>query len=163
MLHMRERSQSALIAIRRILRVAEITSRDVSERTGLTPSQIVVLQIIAHEGPSGAGAVADAARLSPATVTAMLDRLEERSLVRRVRDPDDRRRVTIELTDAGRSAVAEAPDVLQNRFVARFDRLADWEQAMMIATLERLAVLLDAEGIDASPMLDVGRLDRSPQ
>ena len=155
-----ERSANALIAIRRILRAAELASRTVAEQTGLTPSQIVVLQIIAQTGQPNAGTVAETARLSQATVTAILDRLEDRGLVTRERDPGDRRRVAVELTEKGRTALADAPDVLQNRFVARFDRLLDWEQAGLIAALERVAALLDAEGIDASPVLDVGRLDR---
>ena len=54
---------------------------------------------------------------------------------------------------------SEMPDVLQDRFAARFEKLADWEQASVIAGLERVAALLNAEGIDASPVLDVGALD----
>ena len=55
--------------------------------------------------------------------------------------------------------LADMPDVLQDRFAARFENLADWEQASIIAGLERVAALLNAEGIDASPVLDVGALD----
>ena len=139
-----DRSNSALIAIRRILRAAEFASRALAQTTGLTPSQIVVLQIIAQVGQPSAGVVAETARLSQATVTAILDRLEERGLVSRERDSSDRRRISVELTDKGRTALADAPDVLQNRFVARFDRLADWEQAGLIAALEHVAALLDA-------------------
>lgn len=157
---MSARSRDALIAIRRILRAAELAARDVTERSGLTPSQVIVLQIISREGQAGAGAVADAARLSQATITSILDRLEEKKLITRTRDAVDRRRLMLELTAAGRTALADTPDVLQYRFVARFEKLPDWEQASMIAALERLAVMLDAEGIDASPILDVGRLDR---
>ncbi len=155
------RSRDALIAIRRILRAAELAARDVTERSGLTPSQIIVLQIIARDGQAGAGAVADAARLSQATITSILDRLEEKDLVTRTRDPIDRRRLTLELTPTGRKALADTPDVLQHRFVARFEKMADWEQAGMMAALERIATMMDAEHIDASPYLDVGRLDRS--
>lgn len=49
--------------------------------------------------------------------------------------------------------------MLQDQFAARFEKLADWEQASIIAGLERVAALLNAEGIDASPVLDVGALD----
>ncbi len=156
------RSTDALIAIRRIVRAAELSAKNLAERSGLTPSQVIVLQIIARNGQASvsAGAVAEAARLSQATVTAILDRLEDKDLVVRQRAPEDRRRVSLELTDEGRATIASLPDVLQNRFVAGFDRLADWEQAGLVSALERLAVLLDAEGIDASPILDVGRLDR---
>ena len=157
---MSSRSTDALIAIRRIVRAAELSAKSLAERSGLTPSQVIVLQIIAKSGQASAGAVSDAARLSQATVTAILDRLEDKDLLVRQRDPGDRRRASLELTNKGRATIADLPDVLQNRFVAGFERLADWEQAGLVSALERLAVLLDAEGIDASPVLDVGRLDR---
>jgi DNA-binding MarR family transcriptional regulator len=157
------RSTDALVAIRRILRAAEFASRDLARRSGLTPSQVVVLQIVARAGEAGAGAISDGARLSQATVTALLDKLEERSLVKRRRDPTDRRRVSVELTAEGRAALSNMPDVLQDRFSARFTRLADWEQASVIAALERVAELLDAEGMDASPIIDIGALDRSAE
>jgi len=157
---MEPRATTALIAIRRILRAAEFAARDLSRTTGLTPSQVVVLQIITREGEPGVGAIAEAARLSQATVTALLDKLEDRGLVRRRRDQQDRRRVFVESTPAGRSLLNETPDVLQDRFAASFRKLADWEQAGIIAALERVSSLLHAEGIDASPILDVGALDR---
>lgn len=157
------RSTDALTAIRRILRAAEFASRDLARRSGLTASQVVVLQIVSREGEIGAGAISEGAQLSQATVTALLDKLEERSLVKRKRDAGDRRRVTVELTPEGRAALAETPDVLQDRFAARFERLADWEQAAIIASLERIAGMLDADGIDASPILDIGALDREAE
>jgi DNA-binding MarR family transcriptional regulator len=80
----------------------------------------LVLQIIAAKGEAGAGAISEASRLSQATVTALLDRLEERRLVLRRRDTADRRRVTVELTAEGRAALNSTPDVLQDRFAARF-------------------------------------------
>lgn len=155
------RSTDALIAIRRILRAAEFSSRELARRSGLTPSQVLVLQIIASAGEAGAGAISDASRLSQATVTALLDKLEERHLVMRRREPNDRRRVTVELTQEGRAALNDTPDFLQDRFAARFDKLANWEQASLVAALERVAAMLDAEGMDASPVLDVGSLDRA--
>lgn len=157
------RSTDALVAIRRILRAAEFASRDLARRSGLTPSQVVVLQIIAREGQAGAGAISEGARLSQATVTALLDKLEERLLIKRQRDPTDGRRVSVELTAKGRTALTNMPDVLQDRFAARFTRLPDWEQASVIAALERVAALMDAEGMDASPILDIGALDRAAE
>ena len=45
-----------------------------------------------------AGRLAERARLSPGAITALIDRLEEKKLARRVRDTDDRRRVLVEVT-----------------------------------------------------------------
>lgn len=154
------RVATALIAIRRILRASEFASRDLARASGLTVSQTLVLQILDKEGDVGAGRIAAAAKLSQATVTALLDRLEQRDLVRRIRDPLDGRRVTVQLTADGRHLLAGTPDMLQNQFADRFSRLADWEQAQIIAGLERVASLLDAGEIDASPILDVGPIQR---
>lgn len=158
---MEQRVTSALIAIRRIVRAAEFAARDLSRVAGLTPSQMVVLQLIDRDGELSAGALAEAARLSQATVTALLDKLEDKGLVVRRRSAEDRRRVAVALTDEGRRVLVTTPDVLQNRFAARFEELESWEQAAMVAALERVAALLDANGIDASPILDVGSLRRS--
>lgn len=159
---MENRVASALIAIRRILRAAEFAARKLSRAAGMTASQMVILQIVEREGEPGAGKVAALAGLSQATVTALLDRLETRGLLIRRRDETDRRRISVVLTEAGRAVLAETPDVLQNRFAERFEALPDWEQAQIIASLERVAAMLDASDIDASPILDVGALHRPP-
>lgn len=158
---MDSRLTSALIAIRRIVRAAEFAARDIARASGLTPSQLLVLQLVNRQGKLSAGGIAEAARLSQATVTALLDKLEQRALLVRRRAENDRRRVDVELTAAGREALQGTPDLLQDRFAARFEQLADWEKASLVASLERVAVLLDADTIDASPILDVGPLQRS--
>jgi hypothetical protein len=68
--------------------------------------------------------------------------------------------VWIELTNTGKAALENSPDLLQHRFVKGFDNLEDWEQSMIIAALERVSALLDAGKVDAAPVLDVGDLDR---
>ena len=54
-----------------------------------------------------------------------------------------------------------SPDALQQRYVKQFEALDDWEQAMIVAVLEKVAAMLDAEEIDAAPVLAVGDIDRS--
>lgn len=158
-----DRSDTALVALRRILRATELNSRALARQSGLTTSQLIVLQIIGRSGRTTPGAVAQSARLSQATITALVDRLERRGLVTRRRDTKDRRRIWVEMTERGDAALVEAPDTLQDRFRSRFDQLEDWEQAFVIAALERVASLLDAAEIDASPVLDVGAIDRQLQ
>src|SRR3546814_17658857 len=53
-----------------------------------------------------------------------------------------------------------APDLLQVQFRDRFVALPTWEQAMILAALERLSAVLNAESIDAAPLLDAGAIDR---
>ena len=157
---MDSRSNTALVALRRILRVTEMNARTLAAQSELTASQLLVLQHVAQAGQALPSAIARAIELKQATVTVLVNKLEEAGLATRRRDTEDRRRVWVELTSAGREVLDRSPDLLQNRFERSFERLADWEQAMIVATLERIASMLDAEDIDASPILDVGDLDR---
>lgn len=156
----KSRTEQALVALRQILRATELNARALARRSGLTPSQLIILQLIARTPDATPGAIARAASLTQATVTALIDRLERAGFVRRRRDLADRRRVFVDVTEQGRAALAATPDTLQDRFESRFAALADWEQSMLIAALERVAYLLNAEEIDAAPVLDYGAIDK---
>lgn len=157
---MDSRSTIALVALRRILRVTELNSRNLAHASDLTASQLLVIQQVAKEGKALPSAIARAVDLKQATVTVLVNQLEASGLVTRRRDTEDRRRVWVEITEAGEARLARSPDLLQNRFERAFARLEEWEQAMIITTLERVASMLDAERIEAAPILDVGDLAR---
>ncbi len=135
--------------------------RQVAIQSALTASQLVILQIVVNDGNITPSAIAKTVALKQATITSVLDKLESKGLITRRRDSSDRRRVFIEPTNDGRKVVTNAPDLLQDRFNAQFDKLSDWEQALIISALERVANFMDAEDMDASPVLDIGDLDRS--
>lgn len=157
---MNNRSDVALVGLRRILRAVELNSQRLANQSGLTTSQLIVLQLVVRETKVAPSGLAQSISLTQATVSSLVDKLANRKLVTRRRDTEDRRRVWIEPTEAGRSLVAAAPDLLQARFQARFEALEDWEQAMIIAALERVSGLLDAGRLEAAPVLDVGAIDK---
>lgn len=154
-------TDATLRAIRRILRATDQGGRKLAVATGLTPSQLLVLQQIDRVGETTPSVVASALQFGQATVTNIVDRLEEAGLATRERGAHDKRKFILRATKAGRDILAAAPDLLQERFRDRFEALPAWEQAMMLAALERLGHLLDADEIDAAPLLDVGVIDRS--
>jgi DNA-binding MarR family transcriptional regulator len=157
---MDNRSNTALIALRRILRVTELNSRKLARQSELTISQLLLLKFVNEQGKALPSMIAKAIELKQATITILINKLEEAELVTRTRDTEDRRRVWVELTDAGRDVLNRSPDLLQSRFEHGFNKLEEWEQAMIITALERVAALLDAEEVDAAPVLDVGDLDQ---
>jgi DNA-binding MarR family transcriptional regulator len=160
---MKRRSQHALSAMRQILRATENYARKLSRSTGLTASQLLLLQVLDQHGETTAGQIAAHMGITQATTTSLLHKLEARSLVRRQRGDSDRRQVWLSLTEEGREKLAAAPDGLQGIFKERFENLDSWEQAMLVATLERVAAMLDAEALDAAPVLDAGPIDRDQQ
>ena len=150
------RIDTSLIALRRILRATELFGREIRQASGVTPAQFRVLQIIAETGQSTAKTIAQRMRVSQGTVTALVDKLAREGLVVREKSTQDRRQTDIHITAKGTQTISDAPDPLQQRFVRKFSAMEDWEQAMLVASLERVAAMLDADDIDASPVLDTG-------
>ncbi|HET7260371.1 MAG TPA: MarR family transcriptional regulator [Casimicrobiaceae bacterium] len=99
---------------------------------GVSAAQYVVLVRLAYGTNESASALCEGVSYDPGAMTRMIDRLEAKGLVRRVRTPSDRRRVLIELTDEGHAIcpelIARAVGVL-NRFLDGFtqDDLAKLE------------------------------------
>jgi len=150
-----------LRALRRVLRATEIGSRQLASATGLTPSQLLVLREIDIRGSATPGAIAQSLQFSQATITTIVDRLEALGFVQRRRGEKDKRQFHLSVLPDGKAAIADAPDPLQMTFTDRFVALPPWEQAMILAAVERLATLMDAQNIDAAPLLDSGLIDRS--
>ena len=150
-------------AIRRIMRAVDLHSRRLAEEHGLTGPQLATLQAAASLGESSTGVLARAVHLSGPTVTGILDRLTKRGLVDRTRNGQDRRSVTIRLTSDGEEVLAAAPSLLQDRFRQELVSLEEWEQTTILATLQRIAAMMDAESLDASPLLVPGPLDAATQ
>lgn len=148
-------SDEVIIALRRVIRAVDLHSRTLVESHGLTGPQALILKAL-HGGSLSAGELASRVSLSQGTITDILNRLEQRDLIRRVRDTQDRRRVLVEPTAAGQALMQQSPPLLQERFAARFNALHDWEQTQLLASLQRIAAMMDAEDIDASPVLSSG-------
>ena len=65
-------------------------------------------------------------------------------------------------TEAGRAKLDAAPEPLQSEFLREFRKLDTWEQHMLKASLLRIAKMMDAEDLDAAPILQVGDIVEPP-
>lgn len=153
--------EEVLVALRRVIRATDLHSRHLAKISGLTAPQLLLLKTIRNQGEVTIGALARQMSLSQATVTTILDRLEKRTLVYRERNAEDKRKVHAHLTEEGHEVLRHAPTALQEHFIRQFQDLHQWEQTMIISALQRVAGMMDAEHIDASPLLDIGAPDRS--
>lgn len=152
-----------LIALRRIIRATDLHSRHLSKTLGLTAPQLLIMQIISKAGATTSSAIAREVSLSQATVTSILDRLEKRELIERVRSEQDKRRINVSLTARGKELIKESPAPLQQQFSERFRKLPDWERNLILSALQRVAEMMGAQDIDASPVLDIGAIDRNSE
>jgi DNA-binding MarR family transcriptional regulator len=91
------------------------------------------LDVIDRRGQISAGELATAAGLTTGAVTAVLDRLEEKDFVRRVPDPNDRRRILVEVTEHHREEAARLYFPLKAMADPFFDDLSDKDVELLIA------------------------------
>ena len=151
-----------LTALRRVIRAADIHSKRLTKTVGLTSPQLMLMQAIRNnKEDSTIGALANQISLSQATVNNIVGRLESRGLIIRTRSEVDKRFVWLHLTEEGEKVLDQAPIPLQEQFVERFRKLESWEQNMILSSVQRLAAMMDADQIDASPFLELGALDRT--
>jgi DNA-binding MarR family transcriptional regulator len=144
-----------LVSLRRIIRATDMHSKRMVKACGLSIPQVMVLRAIQELGDVTVGRLSSHVSLSQATVTTILNRLESRQLVERVRSQADKRVVNAQLTALGRDTLDGAPALLHEQFIERFEALEPWEQTQVLSVLQRVASMMDAEHIDAAPMLDV--------
>lgn len=156
---MTTRANDALIALRKIQQRTDQASKILAQTVGLTPSQLSVLQLLQERGQMSVGDIAVITHLKHATITALVDKMVERAFVSRCKYEEDRRRVWLKLEPKGQEAIESAPNLLQETFSERFENLPRYQQAMLVAALEQVASILDAENIEAAPVLHTGAIN----
>jgi DNA-binding MarR family transcriptional regulator len=156
-------AEEMLVALRRVIRAVDIHSRRLFQSHGLTGPQAVVLKEVVRSSTLTSGELAKRVSLSQGTVSEIVKRLESRQLVTRKQSATDRRRVHVSATQTGCDVIAQSPQLLQETFGARFSALKNWEQNLILSSVQRVAELMDAEEIDAAPMLSSGSIEATPQ
>ncbi|WP_144391714.1 MarR family winged helix-turn-helix transcriptional regulator [Pleionea sediminis] len=155
-----ENYEELLISLRKIIRSIDLHSKDLNKSAGMTGPQLVVLQVICKNEGTTAKALAEKVNLSQGTITTILDRLEGRTLIQRVRSETDRRSVRLNLTEQGKSLLLKAPKPLQAHFIERFKKLPNDRQEVLLDAFAQVATMMDASELDAAPMLEIGQIDK---
>lgn len=132
-----ERALNAHITLQRAADAVQKNCRTFREE-GLTASQFGVLDALYHLGPMHQKDLGEKTLKSDANTTTVVDNMEERELVRRERDPEDRRCYLVHLTDRGRELFASIfPDHVE-RIVEVFSVLSAEEQETLVQLCKKL-------------------------
>jgi len=148
-----------LISLRRIIQSIDLHSRYLVRQFGMTGPQLVILQELVKLGEVSVGELSRSVSLGQATVTGILERLAKRDLITRRRSQTDRRRVLVTATEACEALLDKAPPLMQESFIRQFTSLQDWEQMMILSSLQRLVAMTDAKALKAAPFLVTGPID----
>lgn len=150
--------EEVLVSLRQIMRATDIESKKLMKTTGLTAPQTHVLKAIRKKYPYSLKALSEHVSLSSATVSSILDRLYAKGFVEKKRSDADKRKLVLKVTESGCAAIDRAPARLQEVFSKKFDKLQSWEQHMLLASVQKIVSMLNAEDIGASPILASGEI-----
>src|ERR1051325_5444599 len=145
-------SQRILDSIRRVVRLLRLSDRAAQTEVGLSGAQLFVLQELFRSPSLSLNELAERTRTDQSSVSVVVTRLVDSGLVTRDRDTRDARRLVLNLTKSGRSAVQKAPGVAQERIIEIVEKLSAAERKRFAESFEHLVTELGGEP-GAAPML----------
>jgi len=138
-------SMLIIMRLRQIMQAMSKHSKLIFEKYKISIPQLICLNEVFQHGPISIGALTKIVFLNNSTVTGIVDRLEKRELVKRVRVSKDRRQVHVEVTDQGIAFINEAPKPIQDQFMGRLLTLDEDKIALILWSLEMLVDMLGSK------------------
>jgi len=134
--------------IRRLMQAGELFTKELNKTYQVSATQLHCLLALYDHGPLSPSQIARHIMVKSSTVTGIIDRLEQKDLVYRLRDSPDRRVITIQLTEAGRELTQHAPPPLQQKIVEGLKKLPEEEIKQIILSLSKLTQMLDVQDLE---------------
>ena len=134
--------------IRRLMQAGELYTKELSKTYQVSAPQLHCLLALYEHGPLPPSQIARHIMVKSSTVTGIIDRLEQKGLVTRLRDSPDRRVINIELTETGMRLAQNAPPPIQHKIVDGLKRLPEGEIEQIILSLSKLTRMLDVQDLE---------------
>lgn len=142
----------AMNAVRGIVRALRMSTRSIEGQLGISLAQLFVLQQLAEKPATSLNDLSVRTGTHQSSVSVVASRLVDRGLVRRSFAKEDKRRVELELTGAGREMLSEAPSTIQASLIDAFGELPADDREKLSALLDRWVRAAGID-VDAPPML----------
>src|SRR5258708_1252868 len=142
---------SSLFLLKRLGMAAKELAHTAYEEAGFSPFHHAVLALLDEGARETQGAIADSLGYDRGMLVGILDELEEKSLIERKRDPNDRRRHVVRLTADGKRALTKLRAISRRIDEEFFAPLDEDERRQMYELMQRLADLHDPRCVPALP------------
>jgi DNA-binding MarR family transcriptional regulator len=145
--------RNVLDAIRQIVRVLRLASRDAEKHVGLSAAQLFVLQKLAEDRALSVNELAVRTHTHQSSVSVVVQRLVDRRLVSRQRSEKDARQLELSVTGAGRAVLKAAPEATQDRLIAALRDMPPAEVGRLSGSLKKLLGRLGIDPAEPASML----------
>ena len=134
--------------IRRLMQAGELFTKELNKTYQVSAPQLHCLLALHENGPLPPSQIARHIMVKSSTVTGIIDRLEQKGFVERLRNSPDRRIITIQLTEAGKELANNAPPPIQHKIVDGIKKLPEGEIKQIILSLSKLTHMLDVYDLE---------------
>ncbi|MBW1841445.1 MAG: MarR family transcriptional regulator [Deltaproteobacteria bacterium] len=135
-------------AIRKFVRAVSLDAFHMSKEYGLTGPQSSVLRTLINQGSLSSAALSRTLYVTPSNITGIIDRLEKKDLVERIRKEGDRRVAMITLTEKGEALSRTLPDPIEKRLISGLGDLESEHVRILALVMNQIVNLIDAKGVD---------------
>ena len=152
-----------LIKLRKIIRSINLESKKIEKNYGISIPQLLVLQFLSGktEYKATAKEIKNYLNLNASTVSGILKRLETKGYIARMPKTGDKRTIVLVLTALGQDLLTTSPTTLQEKLSNRLKNLKPQEIKELNKNIELLTSLMDADDIDASPIITTDEIPKS--
>ncbi|MBB6452028.1 DNA-binding MarR family transcriptional regulator [Salirhabdus euzebyi] len=130
--------------LRYISHIIKQKGREILNNYPITTPQFIALQWLLEEGDLTIGELSKKLYLAFSTTTDLVDRLEKNELVKRVRDPDDRRVVRIHLQKKGKEIIDEVIEKRQEYLLDVLERFSNEQVQSLKVVLNQLFLEMES-------------------
>jgi len=141
-------TQNIVADFRRLSRAVYLDASRTSKEFGLTRSQSQVLKNLLTHGSLSSADLSRKLYMTPANLTGIIDRLEKKGLVERIRNLGDRRVVLITLTESGRDLSIRLPDSIEKKLAAGLMDLPPEQIRMLSKAMSQILQLMEVQDIE---------------
>jgi DNA-binding MarR family transcriptional regulator len=139
-------------AIRRLVRAEYLDSQKMSKQYGLTAPQSLVLRLLIKKGALSSADLSRQMYVTPSNITGIIDRLEKKGLVERIRQQGDRRVALITLTQSGHELGKTIPDPIEKKIVNQLADLEPENLQILAMAMNQILNLIDTKGAEVTAL-----------
>ena len=127
---------------------SERYTKEINKKYNVSAAQVNCLLALHEYGPLPPSQIAKMILVNSSTVTGIIDRLEQKGLVERQRISQDRRVITVQLTESGKTLAENAPSPIQQKIIDGLKKLNPQEIEHIVNALNMLTNMLDVQDLE---------------
>ena len=139
-----------IYSIRRLMQAGELYTKELNKIYNISSAQLNCLLSLHENGPLPPSQISRIMMVNSSTITGIIDRLEQKGLVKRMRISTDRRIITVDLTKNGKVLAENAPPPIQHKLFDGLSRLPEKDIKKIAESLLKLTDMLNVQDLEVT-------------